>query len=255
MPTPPGLSLAALDIINSSLRLIGVLATGEQPQGDEPYDALNILNQMLDTWDADRLTVYTIIRNVLPLIPAQASYKLGLGSPDFGGIIPRPTKIDYITIFNLGNPLQPLELPIGMLDDKQFAAIPVKNIPSALPQAVYPDYGFPFNTLTYWPVPSVVVNTGIYTWNPISKFMDLVTQFQFPPAYLKAIRFNLAMDLAPEFGVAQIDPNVANQAMTSLAMLKSINLPKPIVALDRALVEPKGGQYNWLTDTPAGRSY
>ncbi|HYM35999.1 MAG TPA: hypothetical protein VET48_11415 [Steroidobacteraceae bacterium] len=249
MPTP-GLQLSALDIINSALRLIGVLATGEIPSNDEAQDALITLNQMLDSWDTERLTIFTIQRNLFNLVPGKASYTLGTGG-DFN--IPRPERIQPITILNLSNPLQPLELPIAILNELQFAAIPVKNIQSALPQNVYPDYGFPLNTLTYWPVPSVVVQTGLYSWALLQKFPDLVAQFSFPPGYFKAIRYNLALELAPEFGVQQIDPLVVGNAALAKGNIKSANSPNVVASVDRALVSPKGGNYNWITDMPAGR--
>jgi hypothetical protein len=44
----------------------------------------------------------------------------------------------------------------------------------------------------------------------------------FPPGYLKAIRYNLAVDLAPEYGRAP-DPSVEQIAVASLAALRAMN--------------------------------
>ena len=39
------------DIINGSLRLLGVLAEGETPSADTSQDALRAMNQMIDSWN------------------------------------------------------------------------------------------------------------------------------------------------------------------------------------------------------------
>ena len=46
------------DQINRALRLLGVLAEGESPSASESRDALVALNQMLDSWDTERLAVF-----------------------------------------------------------------------------------------------------------------------------------------------------------------------------------------------------
>jgi len=56
-----------------------------------------------------------------------------------------------------------------------------------------------------------------------------------PPGYLRAFRFNLAVEIATEFG---IDPpqNVARIAMSSKRNLKRINNPGDIMALPYSIV-------------------
>lgn len=240
----PGSSAAGLDIIKSALRLIGYLESGETPSDDEAQDALMILNQMIDSWNAESLMIYTLSRQVFTLVAGQQAYKMGVGG-DFN--VPRPANIDYAGIISLNNAAQPLELPIDMLTDAQWAAIPVKNIQSSLPLQVYDDGGFPFRTLSYWCVPSVTVQTALYTWNSLTQFPDLTTQLTFPPAYLKAIRYCLAADLAPEFGVP-LAPEVAQQALMTLAKIKSKNTPIIDLTCDPAL-NARGGTYDWRSDT------
>jgi hypothetical protein len=53
------MSTTAGDQINAALRLIGQLAEGETPSAATSQDALAALNQMLDSWNTDRLLVYT----------------------------------------------------------------------------------------------------------------------------------------------------------------------------------------------------
>lgn len=241
--------MTATDLINSSLRLIGVTASGEQPTADEANDAFVILNQMIDSWTTERLMIFTITIIDTPLVPGTQTYTLGTGGTlNFA----RPSRIERMSIVNLNNPAQPLELPLEMLSDQEWQSVPVKIINSALPTKVYDDGAFPFRNLSFWPIPTVLVNTRIYGWSALTQFPDLFTDETFPPGYLKALRYNLAVDLAPEYGVP-LRPEVAAQAISSKAVIKSINAPMPVSYVDPAIRGEKASVYNWLTDQPAGR--
>lgn len=238
--------MRAVDLIQSSLRLIGVLASGETASGAEASDALAILNDMIDSWQTERLMIFTTSRLTFSLISGQQTYTVGTGG-NFN--TPRPIRITQAGIISLNNPAQPLEIPIEYLTTPQWAAIPVKNIQSALPTKVYDDGAFPLRNLSYWPIPNTAVDTAIYPWVALTSFADLTTDYTFPPGYTKALRYNLAIDLAPEYGM-NLPPEVAAQAIASKAAVKSINSPLIDLLCDPALVNPKGAVYNWLVDAP-----
>src|SRR5271154_804888 len=118
-------------LIASSMRLIGVLASGETPSGAESQDALLIAQQMLDAWQAERLVVNQILSSNFPLVPGQQTYTCGTGG-NFN--ILRPARIERYSIVNLNNPAQPLELPLQVLDFQEWQSlVPVKAISSTLP--------------------------------------------------------------------------------------------------------------------------
>jgi hypothetical protein len=47
------------DQINRSLRLLGVLAEGETSSASVSQDALVALQQMIDSWNTERLSVFS----------------------------------------------------------------------------------------------------------------------------------------------------------------------------------------------------
>lgn len=222
-----------------------MLASGEVPSGAEQADALVILQQMIDSWNAERLNIFTLTISEFPLVPGQQTYTLGTGG-NFN--IPRPPKIERISIVSLLNPAQPLELPLEMLTDRGWQAVPVKLIGSTLPTMVYDDGAFPLRNLNFWPYPTIVDNVRIYGWTPVVSYSDLTTDLLFPPGYLKAMRYALAVDLAPEFG-SSVPPEVAVQAQMSIAKIKVMNAPTTESSIDATLVGRKGRVYNWISDT------
>ena|SRR5579864_7876426 len=243
--------MKALDLISSSMRLIGALASGEVPTGAEASDALTVLNQMLDTWAAERLMVFTITIQEFPLTVNQQVYTYGTGG-NFNS--PRPARIDRASIVSLQNPAQPLELPIDYYTNWDWQQVPVKNIQTTLPQAVYDDQAFPFRNLSFWPIPTVAVNTRLYVWTALSQYASLTTDNTYPPGYLEALRYNLAVRLMAEMP-GGFDPIMASVtqplAVESLARVKSMNLPLIEAFCDAALTD-KSVRYNYYSDTPVG---
>lgn len=241
--------MKGLDLISSALRLIGVLASGEQPSGAESDDALLIAQQMVDSWQAERLNIFTVTISEFSLVPGQQTYTYGTGG-NFNAA--RPAKIEQASIVSLLNPAQPLELPLQMVNEDGWQAIPVKVITSTLPTVLYDDGGYPLRSLNFWCIPSIVSKVRIYGWQALNTFPDLTTDVTFPPSYVKALRYNLAVDLAPEFG-KELPPAVAAQAISSKAVLKNMNAPLVESRCDPAVSGSRKQIYNWITDQPAGR--
>jgi hypothetical protein len=205
-----------------------------------------ILQQMLDTWQADGLKVFTENINTFPFVLGTQAYTLGTGG-NFN--MARPAHIDRMGCQILSNPTQPSEVPITMLDKDGWANVRVKNISGSYPLFCYNDNGFPLMTLNFWVIPGLTSNVVIYSWAPISTFPDLaVTDVTFPPAYLQAIRYNLAVMLAPEFDV-QLRPEVPGIAEASLKALKDLNLPQPILRCDPGLSGTGVSMFDWRSDT------
>jgi hypothetical protein len=253
MPLPPitsptpGMQASGLDIIKGAMRAVNILSSGRNPTSAEAKDYLETLNQFLDACNAERLMIFTIPRlGPFNLTLGQQTYTVGPG----GNInIPRPPRIELITILWLGNPQQPAEIGLDMLDSTGWASIPVKNLGAALPQKVWDDGGFPFRTLNYWPYPTTAIQTVFYPWQALNFFPNLSQQLTFPPGYLEFLRWNLAIRLDN----AQITPQVVQLAAESKARIKSFNSPILTLQVDSALLDPKSAAYNWISDQPIVR--
>jgi hypothetical protein len=250
--TTAGLSNAALDFITQALILCGSQSAGEPVSAEDAQSGLASLNQMMDTWNAMELMIFTIQRLVFNLVNNQQTYAVGTGG-DFN--IPRPPRIDRFSIITNQNPQTPLELVIKELTRSEWQDIPVKTIPPALPLAVWNDKGFPLSLLNYWPPPIAGVQAVIYPWIALSTFPDLDTVFMFPPAYAECIKYNLAFRFLIEFpGDMERTPLIKLMADEGMALLKSFNSEIQPLRTDalNSVSGRAGGYYNFYSDTPAG---
>lgn len=222
------------DQINRALRLLGVLAEGETPSASESADALMALNQMLDSWSTESLAVFATLEQTFTWPAGQATRTLG---PSGNLVGERPVVLDpssYIVVNGITYPLQ-------VINQEQYNGIPVKTIQANIPGFVHVNPTFPDAEITLFPVPSEPVEIHFVSSETLSQPALLTTILSFPPGYLRAFTYNLALELAPEFGV-EPSKDVRRIAMTSKRNLKRINDPADL--LDMPFNLPANGRYN-----------
>jgi hypothetical protein len=235
-----------LYILQRAARAAHILASSETFQPGEAGDALDVANGMLDAWSAQRLMIFTIARQVFTLNSGQQTYQMGTGAPDFN--VARPSKIENFGIITLANPSEPLELPLYSATKDEWAGIPVKNIPGALPTLVYDDSQFPYRNINLWPVPNVTtLQLAIYAWQSLAS-LALATNYTLPPGYYEALIYGIALRLATEWP-GELTPQLEAAAAQSMKIVKTQNSVMYDLKCDPALVSPAGGVYNWLSDT------
>ena len=71
--------MTALDLISSALRLINVMASGETTPIDMASDSLMVLNDMIDSWNTERQSIFTTRIDDFPFVLGQQNYTLGTG--------------------------------------------------------------------------------------------------------------------------------------------------------------------------------
>lgn len=218
------------DIINGALRLIGQLAEGEAPSADTAQDALAAMNQMIDSWNTERLAVYTTQTQEFVWPPMQDSQTIG-PSGDFVGV--RPVYLEESTYFKDGE--NGLSYGVKIINQEQYNGIALKSSTSSYPQVLWVEQTFPDTTLHVYPVPTKPLDWKIVGLVQLAQPAVLATELAFPPGYLRAFRYNLACELAPEFGV-EPSMQVMRIAMTSKRNLKRVNNPDDILAMPYSII-------------------
>ena len=215
--------------INRALRLLGILAEGETPSASMSNDALMAMNQMIESWNTERLSVFCTQDQVYSWPSSEITRTLG-PTGDFVGN--RPVLVDDATYFKAPSGVS---YGIKMINQQQYNGIAVKTVTSTFPQVMFVNMTFPNITMTVYPKPTQVLEWHIVSVQELTQPATLDTQLNFPPGYLRAFTYNLAMEFAPEFGV-EPSPQVQRIAMTSKRNLKRINNPDDVMALPYALV-------------------
>lgn len=218
------------DIINGSLRLIGVLAEGETPSSETAQDALNAMNQMIESWNTERLAVYSTIDQVVTWPPGALFQTFG---PTGNIVGSRPILIDDSTYFR--DPASGISYGLKLINQQQYNGIAVKTVTSTYPQVLWVNMTYPDIEMYVYPVPTKVLEFHIVSVEELSQPASLGTDLAFPPGYLRCFRYNLACEMAPEFGV-EPSRQVQRIAMTSKRNLKRINNPDDIMALPYSIV-------------------
>lgn len=218
------------DQIVRALRLLGVIAEGETPSAATSQDALIALNQMIDSWNTERLSVYSTQDQVFTWPSGQITRTLG-PTGDFVGN--RPVLLDDATYYRDAG--TNVSYGIKFINQDQYNGIAVKTITSTYPQVIFVNMTFPDIEMTVYPRPTRDLEWHFISVRELNQPALLSTNLAFPPGYLRAFVYNLACELAPEFGV-EPSPQVQRIAMTSKRNLKRINNPNDVMSMPYGIV-------------------
>lgn len=184
----------AADLIKSSLRSIGVLASGESPTAAEQADALDILNDILEEWSNDGFMIFEEKIEEFTFTPGTGSYLIGSGAA-FDSL--RPQVILGAKVKKAG---ESYEYPIQVWNIQEWGKISLRDMESGLPDGVYYNPTFPSGTLNFWPVPDEANKILLYSIKPLSLISSASSTLSFPPGYKKALKLALASELCVEYG-------------------------------------------------------
>jgi hypothetical protein len=224
------MSTTAGDQINRALRLLGVLAEGETPSNAVSQDALTALNQMIDSWNTERLSVFSTQDQVFTWPASQRTRTLGPSGNFVGN---RPILLDDATYFRDAG--TNVSYGIKIINQQQYDGIAVKTVTSTYPQVIWVNMTYPDIEMYVYPVPLRDLEWHFVSVEELTQPASLSTVLTFPPGYLRAFVYNLAMEFAPEFGV-EPSPQVKRIAMTSKRNLKRINNPDDLMSMPYSLI-------------------
>jgi len=185
---------------------------------------------MIDSWDTERLAVFSTQDQVFDWPSGESTRSLG-PTGDFVG--ERPVLLDDATYFR--DPQTNVSYGIKFINQQQYDGIAVKTVTSTYPQVMFTNMTYPNIEMVIYPVPLRLLEWHFISVERLTQPATLATAILFPPGYLRAFRYNLACELAPEFGI-EPSPMVSRIAMYSKRDLKRINNPDDIMALPYGIV-------------------
>jgi hypothetical protein len=209
-------ALTASRLIYDAYRALLVLRPGQMTSPEAMDDAFGLLNDMVESWNLERLMIYALRLDVYgPLTGGAGCYSLG-PSGGLGG--DRPQKIVGATMV-----LDAHRMPIPILSPQEF---------QAQRAGLYSDNAYPNATIYINPAPQGGESLALSTWQAFGGFAGLDIEYGFPPGYALAMRWNLALQLAPMASIQKKIPdilyaNIERQAIESKAWIKSFNAAPP----------------------------
>jgi hypothetical protein len=213
-------------LIYDALRDLGVLRAGQTAADETIADALRTLNQIVGSWNTERLVVSAIAREVYDLTAGESTYYLG----DDGGDSTRPTRIERAGYILAGDTADD-EYPVDVLTLAQWAEGH---------NGVYNDTAAPVATFYVRPTPETADQIVLYVWATLAAF-DLDTEVTLAPGYEIALRFALAQTLAPSMVAhtkltAPLLADIRDQARKTKGAIKSANVTPIYLRADSALL-------------------
>lgn len=211
----------AQNLVDRALRLIGAIASGESPTTAESNDGLTALNAMISSWQTEKLYVYAFLDTAFSLVASDGSYTVGPAGNFV--LTPRPTKIERCFVR-----VSDEDYPVELLTSEQWFAITDKTSTAEYPNRAYYEPTLTTGTLLVYPVPTNTDSLHIVTWTTLSELATLATTVTLPQGYERALAFNLAIEIAPEYGMA-VSNEVKVVAQESKALIKRANY-RPIMS-------------------------
>ena len=222
------------DLIRSALRTIGKLGPGRTPSTSEYTDALTTLNSLVSSWCAENLMCYAARVDALPVVAGQGAYTLGQGmnflgdAPPADWPIPRPNDF-YAAQFE--------GVPLDILTDLEWSAVPNKT-DSGTPAAVWFDWGYPLVTVNLWRVPTIDGTLELSSKSPLTGFSAVTDTMALPRGYFEALKTNLSVALAPEWG-GNLTADIVQRARETKGQLKIRNWRPAKLRVDDALLDTR----------------
>lgn len=207
------------NLITDALNDLGVYGPVD---GDVEYDDLAMgmrhLVLMTDSFQAQRLLLWTVVRTTFSLVANQRDYTIGLtGSNVTAG---RPIWIASAKVIPVGDTQ---ELPLHLFTRAEWFAEPFKTLKDQWPRALlYEPTGAIQGTFTVWPVPTTAATIVYATPSALQVPATLDTVLSFPPGYLEAWQMNLALRLARPFRTPATQ-ELKEAAKDALGVIKRLN--------------------------------
>lgn len=200
----------ALGIIKSAMRKAGVLVKNEDPSADEAADGLEMLNDLLSSISNDSMIVYARKFENFNLSAGVQSYTIGTGAT-FNTA--RPIKIITAYVRSGG-----VDYQLKQVTDEQFASITMKSV-GGIPEFINFTNDFPSATIKVYPVPASDYQIFLVTEKQLTTF-SLSDMVSLPPGWQRMLIYNLAIELAPEYG-QQVPGEVVQIAKDSKAEIRA----------------------------------
>ena len=222
-------------IVTAALRLLNVKATGDALTADEATDGLQALNELIEEMNTQSLfqTAKTQITQVIT--PSDGTYTFGTGGDN--SVRPLEIYTAYIVDSNVS-------YPVDIISNEEYSDISFKTTTSEHPYCLYFRAAYPLATVQLYPVPTSAVTLYLEARAALATYSAVTDSVNLPPAYMKYIKNQLAIDIGPEYREASASVReAARNAKEHIKRLNSIDKPTMCNTAQIAVRRGYGGAY------------
>lgn len=193
-------SQAVYQLIAGALRLCGGTGPLDVPNLGAVNNGLLTLNALVQAWQSNNMHVWTQERVEFSMVAGTATYQIatGLSTPNINAV--RPLRVTGARLINTSTQASSPLIPMSRWD---YDNLSDTTSPEGPPTQFFYDPQIPNGVVTLYPAPdSGTAGTSIIDMTaqrPLTTFANLSATADFPDEWLSALRFNLALELAPEY--------------------------------------------------------
>lgn len=212
------------ELIEESLRLVGAIAVGETPEAADVNLALEALQDLVGEWGDGGLLVPSIVKETFNLDIATNSYTIGkIGAPDFDTIRPEQIIGAFVRVDNH-------DYPITIIGEGAYRNIPDKTT-AGRPTRLWYNPTAPLGTIYVWMTPSAIEALWLTSIKPFTVPAALANKlfddYEIPNNYHNALKWNLALEIAPEYGKPPSQVIIA-RAQETKGKIESLNAARRV---------------------------
>lgn len=196
-------------LLKSALRLMNVYRSGESIPNAELVDASEALNLILKDWSKDGAHLWLRSEITITLVASQNSYTIGPGGDNTSA---RPLRITEAFIRD-----GTTDTPLNIISKQEYVAIGDKSA-TGVPNSIYFEPTLTKSTLYVYVAPDAdaATNKTIHLWveRMVSDMTSGTDSFEVPQEWYRALKWNVALELAPEYGLADKKPALMSRIET-----------------------------------------
>jgi hypothetical protein len=232
------LTVTVGDIITQARKANGTLGDGIVIAAEEASDDLMALNMMLAEWSASGYGIFVDTEETFTLTANKYIYDWGSAATATNFVSPRPNDICDQTFLRIGE----VDYKVGLIGQAEYDSISDKTITKAWPNKIFFEASYPLARVYLYPVPDQAYSIHITSSKVMDSLVNLVDTVVLPSQYAAALKWNLSMEIAPNYGV-QVTPIIANRAKVSLNIVKALNANQKLEQVRVQVVDNKPDVY------------
>jgi hypothetical protein len=211
------------EIIATAMQELGILASGEAPDGQETQDGIRALNWMLKSWAANGVNLWRETDGSVTFLEGVKTVELD------------PYCLDVLEARLVQS--STFERPLQRWENGQYLQIPNKNNPGS-PTAFTLTRTTDAISMTVWPVPFQDFDV-LYSYARVPyDVLDGAETLDVPQQWTETVYLGLAARIAQTFGATRIDP-----ATAQIVTARFLDLETKMLDMDRPASTFLGSAY------------